>query len=245
MAYKTYSINTVGELLKYLKKSKNDKQPTWFRGQSDASWQLLPGHQRLKSPPPESVLIQRFKQNATLLVNNVGASQLDWLFYLQHYGVPTRLLDWSESPLFGLYFAVTSNPKKDGALWALNPMELNSLANTNALDNKYLPSFEDSLLDNYTPLSVEAGSLKGVLPMAAIATRNNPRIQAQLGVFTIAHLTKQPIEEIGNGNHVIKYFISAAAKKEFTAELKLLGISRFQLFPELSSAGEIIKEVLQ
>jgi FRG domain len=244
MTYKTHSIKSVGELLKFLKKNTNTKEPMWFRGQSDASWKLLPGYQRLKAPPPKSVLIKRFKQNANLLVSNVGAQTIDWLFYLQHYGVPTRLLDWSESPLFGIYFAVMSNPKKDGALWALNPLELNSLVSSDPKESKFLPSFEDPLLENYSPESVEAGSVKGVLPMAAIATRNNPRIQAQLGVFTIAHLTKQPIEDIGTGSHIVKYTISAQAKSDFRAELKLLGISKFQLFPELSSAGEIIKELL-
>jgi FRG domain len=220
------------------------KQPIWFRGQSDSSWKLLPGYQRLKAPPPESVLIKRFKQNANLLVSNVGEKTIDWLFYLQHYGVPTRLLDWSESPLFGIYFAIMSNPKKDGALWALKPLELNSLVSPDPNDSKFLPSFEDAILENYYPESVEVGSVIGVLPMAAIATRNNARIQAQLGVFTISHLTKQPIEEVGTGKHICKYIISAKAKNNFREELKLLGISKFQLFPELSSAGELVKEVL-
>jgi hypothetical protein len=155
-------------------------------------------------------------------------------------------LDWSESPLTAIYFAVTALPKKEGALWALKPLDLNHLATTNPKESKFLPSFEDSLLENYSTASVEASmSVNGVLPMAAIATRNNPRIQAQLGVFTISHLNPTPIERVGSGDHLVKYTISPASKADLLAELRLLGITKFQLFPELASAGELIKESLQ
>lgn len=50
-----------------------------------------------------------------------------WLTLMQHYGLPTRLLDWSESPLVALYFALSSDEdaKADAAVWVLNPMKLN------------------------------------------------------------------------------------------------------------------------
>ena len=243
--YRTLAINSVGQLIGQLQKHAKSKDPVWYRGHADSAWNLLPWYQRLKSPPPESVLVKRFKQNAHLLVSNVGDNDFDWLFYLQHYGVPTRLLDWSESPLVAIYFAVTSLPKKEGALWALKPLDLNRLATANPKDSKFLPSFEDTLLENYSTKNVEASTtVNGVLPMAAIATRNNPRIQAQLGVFTIAHLTRNPIDSIGSGDHLVKYTISPMAKIQLLAELRLLGITKFQLFPELASAGDLVKELL-
>jgi hypothetical protein len=39
---------------------------------------------------------------------------------MQHYKAPTRLLDWSYSPYLAAYFACSSNPNIDGAIWALN-----------------------------------------------------------------------------------------------------------------------------
>ncbi len=244
MAYVTHPITSIGDLLARLKLDVKPKEPVWFRGHSNSSWPLLPGYQRLKSPPPESMLIKRFKQNANLLAQNVGAERFDWLFYLQHYGVPTRLLDWSESPLYGIYFAISANLKKDGALWALKPLELNKLTTSIPKDSKFIPFFEDSQLDAYSTQSLEAGNLDGVLPMAAIATRNNVRIQAQLGVFTISHRTPKAIENIDNGQHVIRYLITPQAKKQLSEELRLLAVSKFQLFPELASAGDLIKESL-
>jgi FRG domain len=244
MAFKKHPISSIGDLIERLKIDIKPQEPVWFRGQADASWKLLPGYQRLKSPPPESVLINRFKQNASLLINSRTPRKFDWLFYMQHYGAPTRLLDWSESPLFGLYFAVTEHPKKASALWMLRPLELNKLVTSKSKEAKFIPSFDEQLLENYSTESIEAGRLEGVLPMAALATRNNSRIQAQLGVFTISHSTEKAIEEIDNGAHITKYTISAKAKKNILRELSFLGINKFQLFPELASAGEIIKESL-
>ena len=244
MAFIQIEIDSIGTLLSELKRTMGSHEPFWFRGHSNSSWSLQPGYQRLKNPPPESVLIKKFKQNANLLVSNVGINKFDWLFYLQHYGVPTRLLDWSESPLYALYFSVIANPKKEGAVWALRPLELNKFTTSIPKTSKFLPSFEDTDLDNYSTESLEASHLDGVLPMAAIATRNNARIQAQLGVFTISHRAKQAIETIGDGSHVTKFRVSPNAKKTILEELRLLGVSKFQLFPELSAAGELIKDAL-
>jgi hypothetical protein len=62
-----------------------------------------------------------------------------------------------------------------------------------------------------------------------------------LGVFTIHHRDPIAIENIGNRKHIMKYVIPSNCKKEIMQELKVLGITKFQLFPELSSIGENIR----
>lgn len=223
---------------------KDYKDPVWYRGHSMQDWKLVPGFHRLKKPASENDLINKFRQNANLLIGQSPKSGFDWLFVMQHYGVPTRLLDWTESPLVGLYFAVTGHPKANGTLWVLKPIELNKQTTAKPEEARYIPSFEDDALDTYSTVAVEKGNLTGILPIAVIATRNNDRIQAQLGAFTISHSTKTPIENIGNKKHVVKYTIPASAKVKIREDLRLLGFTKFQVFPELDSIGENIREAL-
>lgn len=216
----------------------------WYRGQSNKEWPLLPGYLRLEQPPSESTLIKRFKQSAAMLVQNTPNQSFDWLFLMQHYGVPTRLLDWSESPLVALYFAVDGESANhdDAALWSLRPSELNKNAGINNIDEEFfIPSFEDIELTNYSVENLAQNQRTQLRPLATIATRNNARIQAQHGVFTIHHHERVPIEEIGDASHVIKYVIPADSRSSIVKQLSLLGYTKFQLFPELASIGHIIK----
>ncbi|MDE8505428.1 hypothetical protein PCJ29_28415, partial [Klebsiella pneumoniae] len=97
----------------------------------------------------------------------------------------------------------------------------------------------------YSTDSLRQKTLIELFPVATIATRNNARIQAQMGTFTIHHNKKVPIETIGDGTHVAKYTIPFLARERLARELKLLGMTRFSLFPELASVGAILKEMMQ
>jgi len=242
-------INTVQDLLEELakhQKSQNENHSTWYRGQASKEWKLIPCYLRSERIQPESSLLTRFKQSAAMLLDSSPKQSFDWLFLMQHYGVPTRLLDWSESPLVALYFAVENidvHGDEDGALWLINPSELNKHSRINNIDEEgYIPSFEDEELVNYSVESLKSNARVQLYPVATIATRNNPRIQAQHGVFTIHHHDKIAVEDIGDKLHTTKLVIPKAAKQTIKSQLALLGYTKFQLFPELSSIGDIIKE---
>lgn len=109
----------------------------------------------------------------------------------------------------------------------------------------FIPSFDDDELKNYSLESLASGPKRTrLLPIATIATRNNSRIQAQLGVFTIHHLDEVAIEEIGDASHVAKYTIPSARRSLILDQLRLLGFSKFSMFPELASIGDNIKRGL-
>jgi hypothetical protein len=106
-----------------------------------------------------------------------------------------------------------------------------------------IPSFEDELLKNYLPETIAKEHRSRLFPMAAIAPRNSSRIQAQQGVFTISHRENTPIEDVGAPgaarDHIWRYIIPASTKVSLLQELRLLGFSKFQLFPELDSLASL------
>lgn len=89
----------------------------WYRGQSNENWGLTPGIFRNNGDSEyERELIRDFRLHANLKFQRSTDSNLEILFLMQHYGIPTRLLDWTESSLFAL-ISLSTNMK-------LNPMLL-------------------------------------------------------------------------------------------------------------------------
>src|SRR5271157_247328 len=94
-----------------------------FRGLSDAGYRLETTLMRLRGKyvELERHLLRNFRKYAHRDVVE-SDSLWHWLSVAQHYGLPTRLLDWTYSPFIALHFA-TSNIEKfdiDGAIWAVN-----------------------------------------------------------------------------------------------------------------------------
>jgi hypothetical protein len=228
------------------KESSTTDGSIWFRGQARHEWKLVPSLLRSNAQISESSLLARFKQNAAMLTSGTPGNSFDWIFLMQHYGVPTRLLDWTENPLVALYFALENHSGNTPAtLWMLHPAELNKQSGIEETDEvDYIPSFDDQEVQQYSTEQVRIDTRLKLNPIATIATRNNPRIQAQHGTFTIHHNHRKAIEEVGDGAHCKKFTIPADAIKGLQEDLSLLGINRFSLFPEMESIGVKLKELL-
>src|SRR4051812_49396847 len=90
-------------------------RPLWdtrtmiFRGVAKSSYKLVPSLGRQASKTPEDllkfeyVLLLEFRRRALPYLKVVPSSDLDWTFLAQHYGIPTRLLDWTTNPLVAMY----------------------------------------------------------------------------------------------------------------------------------------------
>lgn len=104
-----------------------------YRGHADASWGLASTLQRTlgsKWSRPEATKFENYsleafqsKYHIYQSAEHSPASKLAWLSVMQHYGVPTRLIDFSESPFVSLYFALEAyNPAStaDLAVYALD-----------------------------------------------------------------------------------------------------------------------------
>ena len=120
-------INSINNLFDILNKINNNGNTYFYRGMNNNSFTLLPKlfRHRTNNNLNESQIIRdilrKIPQNNLLLKFKYPADILDILIVLQHYSIPTRLLDWSLNPLVALYFACLENKDKtDGAYFILN-----------------------------------------------------------------------------------------------------------------------------
>lgn len=233
-----------------------NKKNLWFRGHSDQEWKLQPSLIRRyaeKAPEKGWYFFKRFIQESYPFLERTPSSSWDWVFLMQHYGLPTNLLDWSESPLIALYFAVEEgNDDKDGVIWGFDPEQFNRSMGHPVETGNQLPMFNfETSLEKYLP--EQAKSSDAELPIAAIPTKNSSRIAAQHGVFTAHSLNDNvPIEEIKIQNtdgqnvdpdYIWKYRIPRDRKSAMRSSLSALRIDAFQIFPELSNLKDrILKE---
>ncbi len=104
-----------------------EEAPPWFRGQGDSSWGLVPKIYRPEFvTADEKELRHKFQSAGIQLVGPTGPkNKWNWYFLMQHYGAPTRLLDWTVNPLVALFFALEphfeKNMTSDVAVWILDP----------------------------------------------------------------------------------------------------------------------------
>jgi hypothetical protein len=227
--------------------------PVWFRGLVNKKWSLITTMASAKAIDYERSLMNRFMQNAPLLLDRQPSSEWEWLFLMRHYGLPSRLLDWTESPLIGLYFAITPtlhsgattkdierDDGTDAALWCLLPTELNKGSSLYSRGRLDIPMFEDETCNSSTYLTksvTQTGVSSGINPAAGIGMRASRRMQWQQGVFTITHRTQTPIERVGDGKHIWRFVVPGGAKKSIRRELTLLGITPLVVFPELDNVA--------
>ena len=233
-------IKTISELLEYLKTDCPPTQNFWYRGQGDIEWKLVPSllrpDQKLAHEIP---LMKAFQQNAFMFLPNKPMDEWEWMFLMQHYGIPTRLLDWTESPLVALYFSVCDQKlwNVDGTFFSLSPSVLNKMSGHESTHPRDILCFgHDEFMKKFNPTSV-ADLSTSLEPVAAIAPRIFERLRAQSSVFTIFHRKPTPIEKLGPGSCVQKYIIPAKSKENILDELENLGIDEFALFPELRTAA--------
>ena len=249
MRHEDCEIRSVSDLLNLLGEYLSSRQVVWFRGHANKDWQLVPSLAR--NPvhlEKETELIKRFKQLAVPhLTEGVPKDEWEWMFLMQHHRVPTRLLDWTESPLVALWFAVASSSAeerdRDGAFWCLDPLALNKQAKLRGRLETELPGFsEGTTLAAYLPDHQDIGA--GLNPLAAIGPRTSRRMSAQLGNFTISDRGSLPIDDVGEKNHVWRLIIPCDAKKTIATQLNLLRFTELTLFPDLDRVATQTKELL-
>lgn len=214
----------------------------WWRGQSSATYSLIPGVYRTdRGTRAEQNLSLRFRQYAQTR-HDYSPPQDDycsWLFLAQHYGLPTRLLDWSESPLVALFFAANANPSLDASLFALHPRDMNMATNG---DGTLVPVSSAPATELFrAAFDDRCGSTKS---LAVLSHELDNRMLVQQGTFTI-HGTSQDLRELADPGTFIRTFsVPAESKTNILVELASLGVRRRTLFPDLGNLADDLRELV-
>lgn len=213
----------------------------WWRGLDRFDWDLVSNaHRGERGPNYEHGSANRFMRRAPSRYPNCPQTNdfVAWLFLMQQHRLPTRLLDWTESPLVAMYFAMDEDKylEEDGALVALDPYTLNlTQAQVNVVfsGSNSMPIFTRAFFDT-ARVDVQA--------LAIAPEEIDIRLMTQLSAFTI-HASKTPIENLDRADEfLMKFRIGADAKAGFREGLKQLGIRRSSLFPDLQHLAEELKD---
>jgi len=167
---------------------------------------------------------------------------------MQHFGIPTRLLDWSENALTAAYFAGDHRPElcecASGScaptVWVLDPVEFNR---ANARFKGYgdaitVLTTSESTTDPWKPGTEEV--VMAPDPVAIYGTHNSTRIAAQQGTFTVSGKDRTPLEEgvdIQDRAGVLVKITLKSSGESLLAELSKLGITRSTVYPDLQGLG--------
>ncbi len=170
-------IKSLGDFLNIIEKFCPTNVQCYFRGQSNSTFNISSSfcrkYQPIKDNNPSqklegdisTTLLDEFNKKLPLyfedtkLLLNYNLNDLDKLVYAQHYGLVTRLIDWSKSPLIALYFALEESKAEYSSVYilsgSLNVSEYDSVSFLKKLDDSisWLNTFTSNMLKYYYELS--------------------------------------------------------------------------------------------
>ena len=184
----------------------------FFRGQADSSWELLPKAGRPTFNNGRD--LGRFKHwcDRAVACRELPDSVWERLVIAQHYGLATRLLDWTFNPLVACFFAVADLPDIDGAVYAHFP-------------TRFIDQSEQSI--------ERIDLVAGLIPRAI-----DIRILRQAGGFTVHPRPAEPLaaEDLQkplSGLSLVKIEIPCDLKGAVREMLENYGVNYSALFPDL------------
>lgn len=283
---KEYIAKSLSEYISIVSKITEEECGTaWFRGHQMSHYKLIPsvlrniipltdargnslrGDERISSSGGEMTginperLLNEFKRRAVHLVDERPQNDFEWLFIMQHYGVKTRLLDWTTNALVALYFAVdesqdctsqelatldddeitfdTIQDSKPAAVFAMNPNKFNEESTTCSRPIDLSNEFKQ--WEHYTRPTEHDGAM---LPICVLAPNSSSRIRAQSGVFTLHGSMTKPLESYYPIQKILhKIYIPLESQCKMKKDLEILGITNSFIYQDLDSLShDIMKE---
>jgi hypothetical protein len=259
---KEIRIETMKELISLL-----NNYPTHFifRGHTNSRWYLESTLERLlrnkwsneAAKKAEQFSLDEFKSKFHLYdsSNKTPSTKLEWLSLMQHYGVPTRLLDFTESPYIALYFAIESfDPKSnnDLSIYAIDYRSLikASLEFIKNKDSQFSYDYNEVLRKQDEVFESVLDRFSYDILWVTSPTEVNLRLDRQAGCFLISGNIGKRIEEIMSDEtyqnvEIEKIIIPREFYTNIFTLLKKTNITGKALYGDLSGLAKFIHLTLK
>lgn len=225
-----------------------------FRGQSDSSWGLTTSLERASEqfgclpnllPNREKWMLRQFKRRAHLYDSSLPSddNSTEWLALMQHYGSPTRFLDFTHSIFTALYFAVESS-SRDAAIWAIQNENLFDNMKARMNDAQYSKSIalDRNLFHIQFVNSVIGNNTQNAAVMNVEPEHMNERVATQQGLFLVPFSLSLSFQENLSGMFGLNPDVwSCPQEKEMPDAMDLIYGTVFKIVVKKKLHGDYIR----
>jgi hypothetical protein len=208
---KEICIKSVSDYLKEIEEL--PQKGSWlFRGHKSKEFKLIPSIGRKSFinnsiEKNEQILLKHFQDSVYPYLKLIPKDEWEWIALAQHYGLPTRLLDWSYNPLVALFFAIEEYFEEDSLVFAIN--------NIDEINKEKENPFALTKVKRYTPPLI------------------SERINGQSGCFTIHPNPKLEF----NPKQALKFIVPFDNRREIKKTLFKCGIRLRTIYPSIDGVA--------
>ena len=253
-------IQSVGDLMPLLTEQEyrpdldRNRSSYLYRGMQNTDYKMVTSLRRNckhLQKTLEPAILQNFAKYAAREDPSVNRNIWQCMITGQHNGLPTRLLDWSQSPLVGLHFAVMEENLEtmedhDGMVWRIDMQELYSLLPDryrNAVHRTQSTIFNIKMLAAITEsLDQYDRDMKDQAMVIIEPPSTNDRIINQYSFFSIVPTEMTDIEAFldKRTEHTVKYIVDRHLRWRVRDMLDQLNMSERIIYPGLDGLSKWI-----